>query len=143
MILVDVNLLLYAFQTGFEQHRPAKTWLDERLNGSDPVALPWQSLLGFLRITTNRRVFPRPTPMVEAWQQVNDWLAAPVAWVPQATSRHEAVLGRLLALPGVVANLVQDAELAALAIEHDLTLCSADRDFARFLGLRWENPLAG
>ena len=80
--------------------------------------------------------------MLDAWAQVTGWLSADPAWIPQATERHAEVLGQLVALPGIRGNLVHDADLAALAIEHGLILCSTDGDFARFPGLRWQNPLA-
>src|SRR5436190_18523938 len=141
MILVDANLLIYARVKSFPQHEKARGWLDAQLSGNGPVALPWPSLLSFLRIVTNPRVFERPAPMVGAWRQVRSWLAADVAWVPQPTDRHEEVLGSLFAKASVQANLVPDAHLAALAIEHGLLLCSTDGDFGRFVGLRWQNPL--
>ena len=81
--------------------------------------------------------------MAAAWQQVSQWLACEPAWIPLPTERHGEVLGRLLAEPGMYGNLVPDAHLAALAIEHGLTLCSTDGDFARFPELKWLNPLAG
>jgi toxin-antitoxin system PIN domain toxin len=99
-------------------------------------------LIAFLRIATNPRVFERPEPMAEAWKQVRAWLACEPAWIPQPTERHAELLEELLAQPGVHANLVSDAHLAALALEHGLTLCSTDGDFARFPVLRWQNPLA-
>ncbi len=142
MILVDANLLIYAHVSTFSQHARARAWLDERLNGVAPVGLPWASILAFLRLTTNARVFERPEPISEAWRQALSWLEAERVWIPQPTERHREVLGDLLAAPGVHANLVPDAHLAALAIEHGLILCSTDGDFARFAGLRWENPLA-
>ena len=126
----------------FAQHKPARDWLDRQLNGSTRVGLPWVSLLAFLRLVTNPRVFARPEPMVDAWRQVRAWLACEPAWIPQPTERHADLLDELLALPGVHANLVPDAHLAALALEHGLTLCSTDGDFARFPVLRWQNPLA-
>lgn len=141
-MLVDANLLIYAHVSSFAQHRRARDWLDAQLNGSAPVGLPWPSLLGFLRIVTNPRVFERPEPIAEAWRQVGAWLEAEVAWIPQPTERHRDVLGTLLTAAGVQANLVPDAHLGALAIEHGLLLCSADGDFARFPNLRWQNPLA-
>ena len=141
MILVDANLLIYAHVSTFSRHEAARAWLDGRLNGVAPVGLPWPSLLAFLRLTTNPRVFERPESMPDAWRQALAWLAAERAWVPQPTERHREILGELLAASGVHANLVQDAHLAALAIEHGLILCSTDGDFARFPGLRWENPL--
>ena len=141
MILVDANLLVYAHVRTFPQHARARDWLDDELSRGTPVALPWPSLLGFLRIVTNPRVFQQPERMSEAWRQVDAWLAADAVWVPQATDRHRGVLGALLGSAGVQANLVPDAHLAALAIEHGLLLCSSDGDFARFPGLRWLNPL--
>jgi uncharacterized protein len=141
VILIDANLLIYARTDSFAQHERARRWLDERLNGAAPVGLPWPSLLGFMRVTTNPRVFERPAAVADAWRQVLDWLGCERAWIPQPTERHREVLGALLAAPGVQANLVQDAHLAALAVEHGLILCSTDGDFARFPGLRWENPL--
>jgi toxin-antitoxin system PIN domain toxin len=141
VILVDVNILVYASHTESQQYAVANTWLDEQLNGSAQVGLPWPSLLGFLRVATNRRAFQIPLSMAIAWGQVSRWLAADPVWVPQPTDRHADVLGELLALPGVNGNLVPDAHLAALAIEHGLTLCSTDGGFARFPRLRWTNPL--
>lgn len=143
MILVDVNILLYARNTVADQHGASRDWLDTQLSGAVPVGLPWACLLAFLRIATNPRVFRGALTMADAWEQVSSWLSAEPAWTPGPTERHAAVLAELLALPGVHGNLVADAHLAALAIEHGLTLCSADGDFARFPGLRWRNPLAG
>lgn len=142
MILVDANLLLYARVRTFSQHASAHAWLDARLSGTARVGLPWPSLLAFLRIVTNPRAFERPESMTSAWKQVQAWLDVGVVWVPSPTPSHRSVLDELLATPGTQGNLVPDAHLAALAIEHGLTLCSTDADFARFRGLRWENPLA-
>jgi uncharacterized protein len=141
VILIDANLLLYATNSTYPQHRRARDWLDERLIGPVRVGLPWASLLAFLRLATNGRMFDRPLPMDDAWRQVETWLSADVAWTPLPTERHSEILASLLAEPGVNANLVNDADLAALAIEHGLELCSNDGDFARFPGLRWSNPL--
>lgn len=141
MILVDANLLIYAHVGSFPQHARARAWLDGQLGGGGPVGLPWPSLLGFLRIVTNARVFERPEPIGEAWRQVEAWLDADACWIPQPTDRHQELLAKLVASGGIQASLVPDAHLAALAIEHGLTLCSTDGDFARFAGLRWENPL--
>lgn len=142
MILIDANLLIYAYIRASPVHDVARNWLDTQLNGSAAVGLPWPSLLAFLRIVTNPRVFERPVPMPDAWRQARSWLAAEVAWVPQAGERHAEILGRLILATGAQAGLVPDAHLAALAIEHGLMLCSADRGFARFPELRWRNPLA-
>ena len=142
MILVDANILVYSHVESFAQHKPAREWLDLQLSGSTRVGLPWVSLLAFLRLVTNPRVFERPEPMADAWRQVCAWLACGTAWIPQPTERHANLLDELLALPGLHANLVTDAHLAALALEHGLTLYSTDGDFARFPTLRWQNPLA-
>ena len=142
MILVDANILVYAHVSTLAQHERARAWLDGELNGASPVGLPWPSLLAFLRLVTNPRVFERAEPIADAWRQVLEWLACDTAWLPQPTDRHSEVLGDLLARTNAHANLVPDAHLAALAIEHGLTLCSADGDCAKFSGLKWVNPMA-
>ena len=105
------------------------------------VGLPWPSILAFLRLVGNPRLFERPVPLADSWQQVRTWLSAAPAWIPTTTDRHADVLEQLM--PEVNRpDLVPDAHLAALAIEHGLTVCSTDGDFARFPNVRWENPLA-
>lgn len=141
MILVDANLLVYASTQGLSQHEGARRWLDERLNGTARVGLPWPSLLAYVRLVSNPRVFERPRPIVNAWRQVEAWLDCPPVWIPHPTDEHRTVLKRLLEVSVQRPNLVPDAHLAALAIEHGLVLCSTDGDFARFRALRWENPL--
>ncbi len=140
-MLLDANLLLFAADADSPYHGPAATWLAAQLNGPRRVGLPWQSLGAFLRISTHPRASERPLSPPEAWAQVQDWLAADTAWIPQPTDRHAEVLGGLVTSYQLRGNLVSDAQLAAIAIEHGLTLYSADTDFARFRGLRWENPL--
>lgn len=142
MILVDANLLLYAKYSDYEQHERAHAWLDDQLNGPARVGLPWESLLAFLRIGTNARLRPRPLSTAQAWAQVEEWLGLGNVWIPQPTVRHGEVLADLLATSRAAGNLIADAHLAALAIEHGLVLCSTDGDFARFTGLRWLDPLA-
>jgi uncharacterized protein len=122
------------------QHEASRRWLEERLGGTAKVGLPWHSVLAFVRIVTNPRLFAPPTRTTEAWSSVESWLARPVAWIPQPTERHAAILSGLL-VDEVHDDLVPDAHLGALAIEHGLTVCSTDGDFARFPGVRWENPL--
>ena len=141
MILVDANLLIYAHNESFREHEAARAWLDDALNDMGRVGLPWNSLLAFLRVSTNPRLLPRPVPMAVALEQVLAWLECQPVWIPQPTDRHAEVLSSLLAPPGLYGNLVSDAHLAALAIEHGLTLCSTDSDFSRFPGLRLLNPL--
>jgi hypothetical protein len=143
VILVDTNLLIYAHVKSFLQHERARIWLDGHLGGTASVGLSWPSLLAFIRLVTNPRVFERPESVEKAWKQIEEWLDCSPVWIPQPTERHREVLGPLLVNQGLRANLVPDAHLAALAIEHGLTLCSTDGDFGRFPGLRWENPLLG
>jgi uncharacterized protein len=140
VILVDANLLLYARVSDFPQHARARRWLEDRLSGSTRVGLPWASLLAFVRLISNPRVFNRPSSVTDAWAQVEEWLDTTPAWIPAPTDRHREVMKALI--PAVTtAKHVPDAHLAALAIEHGLLLASSDSDFARFPGLQWENPL--
>ncbi|MGE5282502.1 MAG: TA system VapC family ribonuclease toxin [Chloroflexota bacterium] len=144
-MLLDANLLLYAIHREARHHERTCAWLTEQLNGAHRVGLPWQSLGGFLRVATNPRALPDPLPPAVAWRQVDEWLAAPAAWVPAPGPAHGELLGGLIERHEVAANLIPDAMLAALALEHGLAVCSADTDFARFepAGLRWHNPLTG
>ena len=141
MILLDTNLLVYSSIASMSQHKQAKYWLDERLNGDAPIGMPWPSMLGFLRLTTNPRIFDPPISPREAWRSIEYWLDCDPVWVPQPTEKHRAVLKKIYSSIAPQGNLVPDAHLAALAIEHGLILCSTDGDFARFPELRWENPL--
>jgi toxin-antitoxin system PIN domain toxin len=131
---------VFAVHRGFPAHADAKAWLDDRLSGSDRVGLPWGALLAFIRVSASTKIMSRPLPLPDAVAVAQGWLSAPSTWVPEPTERHAEVLASLLD-GETKADLVPDAHLAALAIEHGLTLCSTDRDFARFEGLRWTNPL--
>jgi uncharacterized protein len=142
VILIDANLLLYAKYADVPQHPGAGKWLQQQLGSPGRVGIPWLSFLAFLRIGTNARVFARPMSIHDAWQQVIEWISHPRVWIPEPTADHAVILGKLLAETRASGNLVTDAHLAALAIEHGLTLCSADSDFARFPRLDWFNPLA-
>ena len=141
-MLVDANILLFAVNVSAPEHERAATWLEEALNGSRRVGLPWESLTAFLRLATNPRVVASPLAPVDAWTFVEEWLAAPSAWVPVPTERHAAVFGDLVRRYRPAAKLVPDAHLATLAIEHGAEIISADTDFARFVEVRWRNPLA-
>jgi hypothetical protein len=141
-MLLDANLLLYAVHRRAAEHEATAAWLTAQLNGPRRVGLPWQSLGAFLRISTHPRAFERPLPPAVAWERVSDWLAAPAAWIPVPGADHPRLLGDLVVRHDVRGNLLPDAMLAALALEHGLTLCSTDTDFARFTELRWTNPLA-
>jgi hypothetical protein len=141
VILLDANLLIYAYDTDSPHHGRARAWLDQTLQGVGSVGFPWESITAFLRVVTNPRIYQSPSTTAAAWRQINDWTAGEPSWIPAVTDRHSEIFGELLALPGIRGNHVHDAHLAALAIEHGLTLCSADAGFARFPALRWMNPL--
>jgi toxin-antitoxin system PIN domain toxin len=139
--VLDANLLIPAYASSHERHSVARPWVDALLSSGDPVGLPWPTLLAFLRIVTNPKVFASPASIDRAWQQVEEWLAVESVWVPLPTERHAVVLSALMPHVGKSAR-VPDAHLAAIAIEHGLELCSADGDFERFPGLKWSNPFA-
>lgn len=141
-MLLDANVLLYARDASSPFHARASAWLTDQLNGAMRVGFPWPSLVAFLRIATHPRVFDRPLSAAEARQQVEEWLAPGVAWIPLPTASHARVLGELLSAHDLRGGVIADAHLAALAIEHGLVVCSADTDFARFDEVRWVDPLA-
>ena len=143
MKLVDANVLVYAVNRDADQHLEARTWLDESLAGARSVGLAWVPLLAFVRLVTRAGLFPRPLSVAQAMGQVQAWLAQPGAHVVQPTSRHVVVLAELLSAVGTGANLVNDAHLAALAIEHRAEVVTYDRDLDRFPGVRGERPLRG
>ena len=142
MKLVDANLLLYAVDEASPHHATAKAWLEDRLGSSETFAFAWSVLIAFVRLSTNPRVFEAPLTLGEALALVDSWLEQPAVTVVHPTARHTALLRELLAPLGTAANLVSDAHLAALSIEHGAELCSADVDFGRFPRVRWLNPLA-
>lgn len=145
MKIVDANVLLYAVNSASEHHGPSRQWLDGALSGSDVVGFSWVPLLAFVRLTTKVGLFPHPLQPPEAMQQVIEWLGAPGAQLITPTPRHADVLAGLLVRVGAGGNLVNDAHLAALAIEHRATIVSYDSDFGRFGGgrfdgVRWHTP---
>jgi len=142
-MLLDANLLISAHDASSPFHARARSWVEEQLNGPRRVAIPWPTVLAYLRLTTNPRVTSRPLSPDQAWRHVEGWFASPRVWVPAPTEGHGELLGRLVTGLQLGANLIPDAHLAALAMEHGLEVCSADADFARFPGLRWRNPLLG
>lgn len=141
MIAVDANLLVYAHVTSYPQHDAAREWLEEELANAPRVGLPWSSLLTFVRLVSNPRMFSEPEPVVSAWEQVEAWLSAEAAWTPVPSRRHRELLGACMANPGLQANDVPDAHLAALSMEHGLSLATSDSGFARFEKLTWFDPL--
>ena len=141
MILVDANMLLYAEDSLSPRHREARVWWDHQLSGTDPVCLCWTVVSAFIRISTNPRAFKRPLSLEQALARVRSWLDQPCVRIIQPTERHWDVFQRMLKGGQAVANLVTDAHLAALALEHGCELVSTDADFARFPALTWKNPL--
>ena len=135
------NLLLYATDERSARHAAARSWLEGQLSGADAMAFAWAVLNAFLRVSTSPRVFEQPLPAERAFDVVDRWLARPCAVVVHPGDRHAALVRQLLGPLGTAGNLVSDAHLAALAIEHGAELNSCDSDFSRFSGLRWVNPL--
>ena len=142
MILVDANLLLYAEDSLSEHHETARNWWDTQLSGSEAVALCWPVLTAFIRIGTNARLHKRPLTLKEAIERVQSWIDQPCVRIIQASEQHWELFQKMLRVGNATANLVSDARLAALAVEHNCVLHSTDTDFARFRGLKWKNPIA-
>jgi len=141
MILVDANLLLYAEDQQSPRHKAARLWWDEQLSGTAQVCLCWTILCAFIRISTNPRIFKYPLSIDQSVSRVQSWLDQPCIRLIYPTERHWVVLQQLLVDSQAVANLVSDAHLAALAIEHNCELFSTDSDFARFPKVKWRNPI--
>lgn len=135
MVVVDANVLLYAVNSSAPEHAAAKEWIEEALNGDEPVGFSWVVLLAFLRVSTLAAFSPTPLATADAFSLIDDWLEARAAVLIHPTRRHATVLRELLLKSGSAGNLVSDAHLAALAIEHGARLCTFDRDFRRFAGL--------
>jgi toxin-antitoxin system PIN domain toxin len=142
-VIVDANILLYARNEVDPRHAAARNWLEEALNGSTRVGLPWWSLAAFVRIATNPRAFPEPLSPKQAMLQVEEWLDAPRAWLAEPTAQYRDVFVSLVRSHDVRGPLVNDAQLAALAIDHGVPVVSTDADFARFRSVEWLNPLDG
>jgi toxin-antitoxin system PIN domain toxin len=143
MILPDINVIVHAYNRGSESHRQAREWWEAMLSNPRPVGLCWTVMLGFIRLSTQRRIFREPLPVVAACDEVRAWLAQPQVIILEPGRRHASIVFDLLEQLGTGGNLTTDAHLAALAIEHQCELCSTDADFTRFSGLQWMNPLAG
>ena len=140
MKLVDANVLLYAVDTSAPHHAEARNWLDEALSSAETVILPWLCVVAFLRISTHPGIYPHPLTAEQAIRVVSGWTHRPNVVPGTPTSQHAELLGEMLAATGVGGNLVNDAHIAALAIEHGATIVTFDGDFGRFPGVRWEAP---
>lgn len=141
MKLIDLNILLYTVNEDSPHHGVIRAWWEEALNGDESLGLPWVVLLGFLRISTNRDIFPRPLDSDSATDKVHAWLSVGITTLVPEKEEHWQILRSLLRETGTAANLGTDAHLAALAISYGAELVSCDNDFARFKRLRWENPI--
>ena len=142
MIVCDANVLLYAYDRGSRFHVPCRAWFEAALSGSDSLGLPWQSVLAFIRIATNPRVYERPMALDTACATVSAWLARPQVQIPEPAARYWEILRALLQEARVTGPLVTDAALAAIALECGATLCTTDRDFRRFESLKLLDPTA-
>jgi len=140
--IVDLNVLLYAINADSVHHAAVRTWWEGTLNGDELVGLPWIVLVGFLRLATNPKVFPRPLAPETAVARIDAWLARENVRIVREKDSHWDALKPLLAGAGTAGNLVNDTHLAALAMSHGAVLVTCDADFARFRGLRRENPIA-
>jgi toxin-antitoxin system PIN domain toxin len=141
MIFPDLNLLLYAHNTAFEDHDRCAAWLDSLMNGKQRVCFSWHTILGFVRITTTRRMFPAGYTSNEALQIPSEFLDSPNSVLISPGEQHFAIMRNLIENSGISGPKISDAHLAALAIEHGVILASADRDFRVFDGLQLINPL--
>ena len=142
MQLVDANVLLYSVNERSSRHDEAREWLDASLNGRETFGFAWVVVLAFLRLGTHGAVFPQPLASQDALRVLRGWLDRPTATIVEPTTRHLDVLGDLLSATGTAGNLVNDAHLAALSLEHACEIVSYDADFARFPGVRWRSPSA-
>lgn len=141
-MLVDATILVYAVDRDSPFHEAAKEWLTTALNGPRRVGIPWSASTAFVRIATHARAQRDPLSPALAWSLVDAWLDAPAAWIPAPGRGHRDILSRLVRDLDLRGNLVSDAAVAALCIEHGLDIVSADTDFARFTEIRWINPVA-
>jgi toxin-antitoxin system PIN domain toxin len=141
MIVLDANILLYAYNGAAPEHDAAKAWLENSLRGEDTIALPWVTIWAFVRIATNAALWPNPLPAAKAMAVIGQWLEQPGVVLLEPGSRHLEILEVLMTKYRAVGARVTDAVLAALAIEHGAALASCDQDFRRFPKLRWIDPL--
>ena len=141
MIIPDVNLLLYAYDSNSPFHEKAASWWTGCLSGKEPIGLPVVVIFGFLRVGTNARAFENPMSTSEAAERVRDWLEQPIVQVLTPDGNHVERTLKLLETLGTAGNLVTDAQIAATAVEHEAIVHTVDTDFMRFEGLRWFNPI--
>jgi toxin-antitoxin system PIN domain toxin len=141
VIVLDANLLLYAYDSASPHHAKARRWVEDVFSGVEPVGLPWQTISAFLRILTNTRLPGDRFTIEEASAIIAEWIALPAVHPLAPGERHWAFFRRMLVDGKASGPLTTDAELAALTLESGGALYTTDRDFARFPGLKWINPL--
>jgi hypothetical protein len=141
VIVIDANLLIYSYDAASPHHLKSSTWVEQALSSGEPVGLSWQTVSAFLRVVTNRRLPGKRVDLREALDAVQEWLQQPSVRILIPGEAHWPVLRRMILEGGASGPLVSDAQLAALTIEYGGVLYTADRDFARFPGLRWKNPV--
>jgi len=141
LVLIDANLVMWAHHQQFPRHNEAREWWNGLLSRAPSVGIPWPTIVAFVRLSTHGRVLRSPIQVTDAWSVVEGWLGRTNVWTPVPTERHAGLLGDVLRRGAASGDHASDAHLAALALEWGLELLSADRDFARYPGLRWTDPL--
>lgn len=141
MIIVDANILIYAYNSSMPQHAAARAWLENAFAGEEAIRFPWTVILAFLRLTTSGRVMPHPVSISRVAEIVDEWLSLPHVDILEAGSDHWKTLLTVVRESQSNGDIIMDAHLAALAIAHEATICTADRDFERFEGVKLLNPL--
>ncbi len=142
MTIIDANVLIYACNVAAPRHRPARKWLESAFSSAEPIRLAWATIHAFLRIVTHPRILPRPFSNQSALSLVEEWLAQPSVAPIEPGTRYWSIFREVVRIGQVRGDLMMDAHLAALAIENGAVLCTTDKDFTRFEGLRLLNPLA-
>ena len=142
MIVPDSNLLLYAYNDGADRFELARSWWEELIQGDEPIGLAWVVTTGFVRLMAHSSFVISPLSPVAAADHVRDWLQYSHVAPLEPGNNHLFYFRQCLGVPGSGPNLVPDAHIAALAMEYDAEVHSADRGFGRFPGVRWHNPLA-
>jgi len=142
MLIPDVNVLINAHNRSSQLHERSRDWWETALNSDRPIGLPWVVILGFIRITTNRRIIAHPLTVTDALDIVREWLEKPTVHIISPGDGHAEILFNLLEAVGAAGNLTTDAHIAALAIEYHAEVATIDSDFDRLPGVRWFNPVA-
>lgn len=142
MILPDINLLIYAYNSACEEHKVCSVWLEKLLNGNEPVCFSWHTIMGFIRILTTVKMVANPYSPKQAMDIAGEWLSTPVSMMLVPGDGHFAIFRQLVIDSGIAGARLADAHIAALAIEHNATVATSDKDFRGFDGVKLINPLA-